>query len=87
MKNILLIGVVALALAACTAPDKAHLALEAAGYTEIELTGWNMFGCGEDDTYSDGFVATGPTGTRVRGVVCTGLLFKGSTVRVHERVQ
>lgn len=71
---------------ACTSPDKASTALAAQGYTDIELTGYAMFGCGERDTSRTGFVATGVTGVRVRGVVCSGWL-KGSTIRITGTVE
>lgn len=41
-----------------------------------------MFGCSEDDTYQTEFKARNiSSGKTVKGVVCEGLLFKGSTIR------
>lgn len=65
----------------CTNPNGARRVLEQQGYTNIVITGWDAFACGEDDTFSTGFVATNPAGIKVRGVVCQGLIFKNSTIR------
>jgi len=70
----------AIVLAACTAPDTATRALEGAGYKDIRITGWAMYGCSDSDDFTTGFEATGPTGMRVTGVVCSGI-FKGATIR------
>lgn len=68
-------------LSACTNGDGATKALEGAGYTDIKITGYKFFGCGNDDTFHTGFNATGVNGKQVSGVVCGGLM-KGSTIRV-----
>jgi len=69
-------------LVACTNPDHATRVLQDAGYSEIKLTGYRWMGCSKDDHYADGFEAKGPTGHHVTGIVCSGLLFKGATIRV-----
>lgn len=69
-------------LVACSNPDKATSSLTGAGYSKIEITGFRWTGCGKDDTYSTGFKAKGPTGVQVSGVVCSGMFFKGSTIRL-----
>jgi hypothetical protein len=71
-----------LALAGCSNPEGATKALRGAGYTDIKLTGYRWIGCSKDDHYADGFEAKGPTGVPVTGVVCSGLMFKGSTIRL-----
>lgn len=71
-----------LAVAGCSNTDKATQALKGAGYTAIKITGYRWTGCGKDDTYSTGFEAKGPTGVPVSGVVCSGVMFKGSTIRL-----
>lgn len=76
------VSLVALAVAGCSRPSDAERALSGAGYTHVETTGWRFIGCGSSDWYHTGFLATGPTGKRVSGVVCSGLLFKGSTIRL-----
>ena len=68
------------ALSGCTNEPRTIKVLTDMGYTNVEATGWRMFGCGEGDFYSTGFVATSVTGATVTGVVCAGLL-KGTTVR------
>lgn len=77
-----LLAVSALSLVACTNPDSATLALLDAGYGDITITGYNWYGCSKDDTYYTGitFTATGPTGRRTSGTVCSGWM-KGSTIR------
>lgn len=69
------------ALAGCTEPERATQVLAAQGYSEIQITGYDAFACSKDDTYHTGFTAKSPVGVRVKGVVCAGLMFKGSTIR------
>ena len=52
------------------------------GYTQIEVGGYDFFGCGKDDTFATKFTATNAHGKRVRGVVCSGFM-KGRTIRFH----
>lgn len=80
MKRMMIIA--ALLAAGCTQPDHARRVLEAQGYTDIQMDGYDFLNCSKDDTYHDKFTAKGPTGQRVSGVVCAGLLFKGATVRL-----
>lgn len=65
----------------CTNEQGTTETLKASGYTNITLTGWDGFTCGDDNTCT-GFVAFGPTGQRVRGAVGCGWVLKGCTVRV-----
>lgn len=69
--------------AGCTQPDKAHRVLSGAGYTDIRLDGYDFFACAKDEAYHDKFTAKGPNGQSVSGVVCSGLLFKSSTIRFN----
>jgi hypothetical protein len=73
--------VLVLMLAACTQPDRATEVLEAQGYTDIRITGYDAFACSKDDAFHTGFVAKSPNGRTVKGVVCAGLVFKGATIR------
>ena len=75
----LLLGI--LVLAACTDEDGSRRALEAQGFTEIELTGYNAFGCSDSDSFHTGFRAKNATGKVVEGVACCGVL-KDCTLRV-----
>ncbi len=81
MKRILLLVILALSLTGCYNGNDARNALEAQGFTDIEITGHSWIACSEDDFYNTGFVATNPQGKRVKGTVCSGFLFKNSTVR------
>lgn len=65
----------------CTDPSGAKEALKAQGFSDINITGYKMFMCSENDVYSTGFVAKNINGQRVEGSVCSGLFFKGSTIR------
>lgn len=80
MNNLTIILLASLLLAACTDEDVAMRALESAGYTNIELTGYRAFMCGEGDNFATGFSAIGPTGRHTTGAVCSGWL-KGATIR------
>lgn len=73
--------VACLSVGGCTEPERAAEVLAAQGYTSIEITGYDAFACAKDDTYHTGFTAKSPNGTQVKGVVCAGVLFKGSTIR------
>ena len=73
--------VLAVSLAGCTDADNAVRVLDANGYEQIQITGYNWFGCSKDDFQHTGFTAVGPTGKKVEGTVCSGLLFKNSTIR------
>jgi len=67
-------------LLSCTAEDRSRQALEAQGFTQINMTGYSMFSCSDDDTFSTGFIATNPNGNRVTGTVCCGWV-KDCTIR------
>ena len=78
--RMIMIFVLSIGLLGCSSHNDAVRALKGAGYTDIQTDGYRFFGCGEDDTFKTGFIATGPTGQRVTGVVCSGWL-KGATIR------
>jgi hypothetical protein len=78
MKKIL-IGLVLL-LGACSDAPTAERVLSQNGYRDIKITGYAVFYCGRDDTYSTGFTATSPSGVPVKGAVCSGW-GKGATIR------
>lgn len=65
---------------ACSTSEPSRRTLSDAGYTEISITGWSPFSCG-DDFFSTGFKATNILGKRVGGVVCCGLVLKSCTIR------
>ena len=72
----------ALLATACTDPDGARRALADAGYTDVRIGGYDVWGCDDKDTFATAFEATGPTGRPVKGVVCNGF-WKGYTIRLH----
>lgn len=55
--------------------------LEQNGYTSIHLDGYAWFACSDRDWFATKFYATSPSGSRVTGAVCSGLLFKNATIR------
>jgi hypothetical protein len=71
MKQVAVILTV-LALSACSDEPTARRVLTKAGYTDIEITGFDVLMCGHNDTRSTGFRATSPSGRHVKGAVCTG---------------
>lgn len=79
MKKLIIIAA-AIILSGCSDAPTATKALEGAGYSEVNITGYKFFGCSEDDTFHTGFIAKGANGKQVTGVVCSGWL-KGSTIR------
>ena len=81
MKKMLILALASLAIMSCTNAEEATRVLEAQGFKNIEITGYNFFGCGKDDIYHTGFIAIGQNGQAVEGTVCSGMFFKGSTVR------
>jgi hypothetical protein len=46
--------------------------LEAHGFTAIQFTGFELWGCGRQDWQHTGFRARGVDGSAVAGVVCCG---------------
>lgn len=78
--RILIALLVGLVFVGCTSPKDTTNALTNAGFKDIEITGYNHFSCGSDDTFRTGFKAIGPTGNTVTGTVCSGW-FKGATIR------
>ena len=83
MKTAMTLALCTALLAGCTQTDDAVRALESAGYTDVQLDGYDFFFFFEDDFYKTKFRAKGPNGKPVSGVVCAGLLFKGATVRLN----
>lgn len=74
--------VVAMALGSGCEVDAvtAERVLEAQGFSDVHLTGWVWFGCGEGDDYTSGFRAKNARGQPVEGYVCCGVM-KACTVR------
>jgi uncharacterized protein YcfL len=81
MKKYVAIALVTLLLAGCYSSNDARKALEAQGFTDIEVTGHAWFACSKSDTYATSFNAKNPQGKRVSGAACSGLFFKNTTIR------
>lgn len=79
-----IIIVTCLALSGCSdpIPDSIRV-LEDQGYTNIQITGRGFVGCGRDDAYNVEFIAVSQIGRKVSGNVCSGLFFKGYTIRLN----
>lgn len=84
MKKILLFVAFTM-MFSCTDSERAEKVLHQAGYTNIEITGYDAFACGRDDNTCTGFYAVGPTGQRVHGAVGCELTGcgKACTIRIH----
>jgi hypothetical protein len=82
-KTILItLGIILLITATgCTNRKDAERALTAQGFKNITYTGYDFFGCSEDDFYHTGFKAKNTEGIPVSGTVCSGLFFKNATIR------
>ena len=80
MKTLIAIVLCTILLSSCSGASTSEILLEEQGYTNVEITGFNVFACSEDDMYRYNFTATNPNGKRVKGVVCSAPL-KGSTIR------
>lgn len=79
MKRIILIlGI--LVLVGCTNAEEATRVLKLDGVADIKITGYAWFSCGDHDFYHTGFSGT-RNGQPITGVVCSGLIFKASTIR------
>jgi len=78
MKYAVLIGLIL--LAGCSDVPSTKNALDNIGFTDVESTGYRVFGCGDDYTFHTGFIARNQKGKTVTGVVCSGWL-KGSSVK------
>lgn len=68
-------------LTGCSNASDAEKALTSAGYTQIQTHGYSLMGCSEDDFFATKFTAKNPVGNQTKGTVCSGLFFKGSTIR------
>lgn len=73
--------ILAALLTGCSNSNDAKRALDAMGFSNIRTTGFSFWSCAESDFYSTGFIATNAQGKEVHGAVCSGFLFKNSTVR------
>lgn len=66
-----------------TDPATATRALQEDNLTPVQVGGFAWLSCSRDDWYSTKFTAKNERGDIVRGVVCSGLLWKSTTVRFN----
>lgn len=81
MFKTLLLALTMLASVGCSDKQAAERALAASGVdlTQVKFTGYQFFGCSDDDLYHTGFTLLKDGEVR-EGVVCGGPL-KGMTIR------
>lgn len=82
MKRILFASVLAVLLSGCTDADSTKRAVEGAGYTNVQTQGYSVWGCAKDDVVHTSFTATDQKGRAISGTYCSGLIFKGGTIRL-----
>lgn len=71
---------VLLILSGCTNENEARRVLEQDGVNNVHMTGYSWFSCAKDDFYHTGFSGM-RNGKNISGTVCSGLIFKASTIR------
>lgn len=79
--KVVFIALALITLIGCTNQSDAMRALTAQGFTDVRFTGYSFFACGKDDFFHTGFIAKNAQGLEVKGTVCSGLIFKNSTIR------
>jgi hypothetical protein len=67
----------------CTSEADASRVLRVSGYKNVQLTGYDWWGCGKGDTTCTGFTATAPNGERVKGSIGCGLTGCGKNCTVR----
>lgn len=77
MKKLIIIS---LLLIGCTNEHEARRVLDNDGVTDVQMTGYKWFACGDHDFYHTGFSGK-RNGKNIEGIVCSGLIFKASTIR------
>jgi hypothetical protein len=82
MKKLMLLVMVisCVMLCSCTDEKTARRTLEDQGYTNIELTGYRPWACGDDYTFHTGFKAISIAKKPVTGTVCSGWM-KGNSIK------
>lgn len=70
--SVVLLGLAGVASFGYADPVGSTKLLEEEGYTEIQITGRQYFGCG-NNLYRTTFIAKNSRGIKVHGLVCNGL--------------
>lgn len=81
IKKLLSIIALTLLLTGCYNSNDAQKALQSEGLTQVQVTGHAWFACADDDFYATSFTAINVHGKQVSGAVCSGFIFKNSTIR------
>lgn len=81
--SIFSVVVISLGVSGCTDASNAERILSSQGYTDIQITGYDFFGCSDDDFQHTRFKAKSVNGSNISGTVCSGIFFKNSTVRIR----
>lgn len=66
------IAIVLMFMLSCTDSERTENTLANAGYTNINITGYDWGACSDSDSTCTGFTATGPTGRQISGAVGCG---------------
>jgi len=82
MIKLIIITCLALFIGGCSDSNGAKRVLETNGYSKITIIGIAPLSCSKDDFYRTKFRAV-KNGNVVTGAVCSGLLFKGATIRLN----
>ena len=80
MIKFLIAVLVIISLSGCTDKETTERILKNDGFSNITITGYNFFACSKDDIYHTGFIAK-KGDKKIEGTVCSGLIFKNSTIR------
>lgn len=80
MKKLLILLPLCLLLTSCDGSSSSIQILQSQGYQNVEITGFNLLACSQDDMFRYNFTASTPEGKNVRGVICSAPL-KGYTLR------
>lgn len=75
------IFIVFLFLTACTDSNGTIELLKDQGYENVVITGYNWFGCSDDDFFHTGFIVV-KDNREIEGVACSGF-FKATTIRFY----
>jgi len=76
------IFLIMLFVSSCSDSQTATRILKEQGFKNITITGYDFFTCGSEDFYSTGFIAY-KNGVKIEGAVCSGFIYKGTTIRFH----
>jgi len=84
--RVFILSLILLFVSGCTDDSKyVTKIVEAEGFHDVNVLGYALFDCSEDDFRRTRFTAVSDsTGKEVSGTVCSRFLFKSSTIRYNE---